>query len=155
MNTAIFFLLSTLVLFSTSCSRSAKFSPMLDGRFDPEAAFRQNGYTLKNTAHGESIMLPKTESAWKSWYGSITSTQKQTRCAAIAGIISDQYNKTMGNPFDQLCLGPSPRSKGQPLTGDLIYNLAGVHGEMHLWLIPDNTNAAISYVIFLREDRLK
>jgi hypothetical protein len=70
-------------------------------------------------------------------------------------MISGEYNKTMNNPFNQLCVGPSQRSEGQPLIGDLIYNQSGVHGEMHVWLMPETTNAAISYVIFLREDRLK
>src|SRR5665213_881186 len=155
MNTAILFLVSTLVIFSTSCSRSAKFSPMLDGGFDPVAALRQHGYTLQNTARGEGQRQPESEYAWKSWCGFITCTQKPIGCEAIAQVISGEHNKTLRGSCDQLCVGPSPRSEGQPLTGDLIYNQAGVHGQMHIWLIPNTTNAAISYVIFLREDRLK
>ena len=128
---------------------------MLDGGFDPEVAFRQHGYTLQNTAFNESIRVPESDHAWKSWCGMITSPQKQISCEGVAQVISGEHNKAVKNPFDQLCFGPGLRSEGQPLTGDLIYNQAGVHGEMLVWLIPDTTNAAISYVIFLREDRLK
>jgi len=155
MKTAILSLVTILVLFSTGCSRSVKFSPMLDGGFDPEAAFRQLGYTLQNTAHQEGQRQPESEYAWKSWCGCISWTQKPVGCEAIAQVISGEYNKTLPGSFDQLCVGPDSRSEGQPLTGDLIYNQAGVHGQMHVWLIPNTTNAAISYVIFLREDRLK
>ena len=155
MKTAILSLVTILVLFSTSCSRSAKFSPMLDGGFDPEAAFRQHGYTLQNMARGEGLRLPKSKSAFKSWCGFITCAQKQIGCEAIAGVISGEYNKTMPGSFNQLCMGPSPRLEGQPLTCDLAYNQAGVQGQMLVLLVPDPTNAAISYFIFLREDRLK
>jgi hypothetical protein len=148
MKAAILFLFSTLVLFSTSYSRSARLSPMLDEGFDPEAALRQHGYTLQNTAREEGQRRPESESAWKSWCGLIIGPQKQTGCEAIAQVISDEYNKTLPGAFDQLCLGPGSRSGGQPLTGDLSYNQAGVHGQMLVWLIPDATNAAISYVIF-------
>lgn len=155
MKTAILSLVSILVLFFTSCSRSAKFSPMLDGGFDPEAAFRQQGYTLQNTAHQEGLRQPESEYAWKSWCGCITCTQGPIGCEAIAQVIGGQYHKTLPGAGDQLGVGPSPRSEGQPLIGDLIYNRAGVQGQLHVWLIPNPTNAAISYVIFLSENRLE
>jgi len=155
MKTAILSLVSILVLFSTSCSRSAKFSPMLDGGFDPEVAYRQQGYTLQNPAHQEGLKQPGAVYAWKSWCGCITGTQRPIGCEAIAQVIGGECHKTLAGAGDQLCVGPNPRSEGQPLIGDLIYNRAGVQGQLHVWLIPNPTNAAISYVIFLSENRLE
>ena len=43
----VFSLLTALALFATSCSRSTKFSAVLDGGFDPVATFRQHGYTVQ------------------------------------------------------------------------------------------------------------
>ena len=46
-------------------------------------------------------------------------------------------------------------SEADPLTGMLRYNKDSVHGDMYVWLMPNRTNAAVSYVIFVREERLQ
>ena len=92
---------------------------------------------------------------WQSWCGVLTGPQKQPDCAAIAVLIRDTLNKTLsGGSLDELT-GGLARSEGSPLTGMLRYNKDGVHGDMHVWLMPNATNSAVSYVIFVREERLK
>lgn len=87
--------------------------------------------------------------------GLLTGPQKQADCAAVAVLIRDTLDKTLGHvSHDELTVG-APRSEHQPLTGMLLYNKDSVHGDMYVWLMPIATNAAISYTIFLREERLK
>ena len=71
MKTALLSLTTVLALFSAGCSRPAKFSAMLDGGFDPEAAFRQHGFIVQNKSHGDSIQMPESKYAYKSWCGII------------------------------------------------------------------------------------
>lgn len=149
------FLLATLALFVTSCSRPTNFSTVLQGGFDPVAAFRQQGYTVHNEAAGEGIRNAVSGYGWQSWCGVLTGAQQQTDCKAIAVVIRDALNKTLGGgPGDELTVGAAPSAK-QPLTGMLRYNKDGVHGDMHVWLMPDASNTTVSYVIFVREERMK
>jgi hypothetical protein len=70
-------------------------------------------------------------------------------------LILDELNKALtGTSLDELTVRAG-RSEGQPLTGMLRYNKDRVHGDMHVWLTPDASNAAVCYVIFLREERLR
>ena len=150
-----FLLFAIFALFATSCSRSTKFSTVLDGGFDPVATFRQQGYTIQTDARGEGIRNAEYGYGWQSWCGVLTGAQKQPDCAAIAVLIRDTLNKTLSSgSLDELTVGAA-RSEGSPLTGMLRYNKDSVHGDMHVWLMPDTTNAAVSYVIFVREERLK
>jgi hypothetical protein len=151
----IFAMLTLLALLATSCSRSTKFSPVLDGGYDPVAAFRKQGYTVQIEARGEGIRNAEYGYAWQSWCGTLTGTQKPSDCGAIAALIRDELNRTLsGSSLDALTVEPT-RSAGQPLTGMLRYNKDSVHGDMHVWLMPDVANATTSYVIFVREERLK
>ena len=151
----VFSLLTALALFATSCSRSTKFSAVLDGGFDPVATFRQHGYTVQNEARGEGISNEVHGYGWQSWCGVLGGTQKEARGEAVAVLIRDELNRALnGSSLDELTVRAS-RSEGHPLTGMLRYNKDGVHGDMHVWLVPDATNSAVSYVIFVREERLK
>jgi hypothetical protein len=149
-------LIATLVLFATSCSHSTTFSTVLEGGFDPEATFRQHGYTIQNEARGEGIRNSVYGYGWGSWCGNLTGTnQQRVGCEAVATLIRDELNKTLGHgSLDQLTVG-APRPEGHALTGMLLYNQDQVHGDMYVWLTPAVSNSAISYVIFLREERLK
>jgi hypothetical protein len=152
---AIFSLLAMLALFATSCSRSTKFSTVLEGGFDPVVTFRQQGFTIQTGARGEGIRNAQYGYGWQSWCGVLSGTQKQSDCEAIAVLIRDTLNRTLsGGSLDELTVGATP-SEGSPLTGMLRYNKDSVHGDMHVWLMPNATNAAVSYVIFVREERLK
>jgi len=147
--------IATLALFATSCSRPTKFSTILEGGFNPEAAFRQHGYTVQNETRGEGIRNPVYGYGWESWCGVLTGTPQQVGCEAVATLIRDELNKTLGHgSLDQLTVG-TPPSEGHALTGMLLYNQEGVHGNMYVWLTPAVSNTAISYVIFMREERLK
>jgi hypothetical protein len=151
----IFSLLATLAFFATSCSRSTKFSTVLDGGYDPVAAFRQQGYTVQNEARGEGIRNAEYGYGWQSWCGVLTGTQKQAKCEAIAVLIRDELNRALsGGSLDELTVGAA-RSDGHPLTGMLRYNKDSMHGDVHVWLIPDASNTTVTYVIFVREERLK
>ena len=151
----ILILIATLALFATSCSRSTKFSTILEGGFDPEAVFRQHGYTVQNETRGEGIRNPVYGYGWGSWCGVLTGTQQQVGCETVATLIRDELNKTLGHgALDELTVG-SPHSEGHALTGMLLYNQDKVHGDMYVWLTPAVSNTAVSYVIFLREERLK
>ena len=119
------------------------------------AAFRKQGYTVQIEARGEGIRNAEYGYAWQSWCGTLTGTQKPSDCGAIAALIRDELNRTLsGSSLDALTVEPT-RSAGQPLTGMLRYNKDSVHGDMHVWLMPDVANATTSYVIFVREERLK
>lgn len=147
--------IAVLALITTSCSRSTEFSPVLDGGFDPVAAFRKQGYTVQIEARGEGIRNPKHGYAWQSWCGTLTGTQNPADFGAIAVLIRDELHRTLSGSFlDELTVGRMP-SAGQPLTGMLRYNKDEVHGDMHVWLMPDVTNRTTSYVIFVREERLE
>jgi hypothetical protein len=63
-------------------------------------------------------------------------------------------NKALGtNCHDELTRQPG-RSRGQPFHGLLRYNQDGMHGDVQVWLIPDTSETNISYVIFVREERI-
>ena len=148
-------LAATLTLLVTGCSRSTKFSPVLEGGFDPEVTFRQHGYTIQTGARGEGIRNSPSGYGWGSWCGIITRPSEPATCDAVAVVIRDELNKVLsGTSLDELTVRAG-RSQGQPLTGLLRYNKDSVHGDMHVWLTPVGSNAAVSYVIFLREERLK
>lgn len=148
-------LVATLTLLATSCGRSTKFSTILEGGFDPEAVFRQHGYTVQNETRGEGIRNPVYGYGWESWCGVVTGTPQQVGCEAMAILIRDELNKTLGHgSLDQLTVG-TPPPEGHALTGMLLYNQDSVHGDMYVWLTPADSNTAVSYVIFLREERLK
>jgi hypothetical protein len=127
----------------------------LDGGFDPAATFRQHGYTVQTEARGEGIRNTEYGYGWQSWCGVLTSSEKPATSEAIAVLIRDELNKVLnGISLDELTVRAG-RSEGQPLTGMLRYNKDRVHGDMHVWLTPDASNAAVCYVIFLREERLR
>ncbi len=150
----IWFLFITLAIFAASCGRSTRFSAILEGGFDPAAIFRQSGYTVQNEGAGEGIRNAVYGYGWQSWCGILTSGQKQADCESVAVALRDGLNKTLsGVSLDELT--GAPHSAGHPLTGMLLYNKDSVHGDMHVWLTPVATNGAVSYTIFLREERLK
>ena len=155
----VFLLIPTLSLL-TSCRRpatSSNFSNILNEGFDPGAAFRQSGYTVHNTGRGESIKNRVDGYGWTSWCGIVgaSDTRKEAQCEALAVIIRDELNKALsGNSLDELT--GRPLHPEQPsLTGMLRYNKDNIHGDVYVWLTPDLSNAAVSYVIFVREDRLQ
>jgi hypothetical protein len=146
---------ATLILFTTSCSRPTTFSPVLQGGFDPVGAFRKHGYTIQTEARGESIRNPEYGYAWQSWSGVVTRTPEPTACNAIAVVIRDELNRALtGTSLDELTTRTG-HSEAEPLMGMLRYNKNAVHGDVHVWLTPITSNAAVSYVIFVREERLK
>ena len=148
-------LVATLTLLATSCGRSTKFSTILEGGFDPEAVFRQHGYTVQNETRGEGIRNPVYGYGWESWCGVVTGTPQQVGCEAVAILIRDELNKILGHgSLDQLTVG-TPPTEGHALTGMLLYNQDSVHGDMYVRLTPADSNTAVSYVILLREERLK
>ncbi len=154
-NYVIITLITAATVFATGCSRSTKFSTALEGAFDPEAMFRQQGYTLQNQTRGEGIRNPVYGYGWGSWCGVVMSASKPMTCDAVAVLMRNELNKVLSRTsLDELTVRTG-RPEGQPLTGMLLYNKDSVHGDMHVWLTPVGTNAAISYVIFLREERLK
>jgi len=151
----IVLLLSTLALLATGCSRSTKFSTVLEGGFDPVAAFRQHGYTIENEALGEGIRNPVYGYGWRSWCGVLTGTQQPADCKGIALVLRDALNKTLGSgPGDELTYKATD-SKGHPVSGMLLYNQGEVHGDVFVWLTPDAANTTVSYVIYVREERLR
>lgn len=141
-----------LMIFVAGCSRSAKFSTVLEGGFDPVGEFHKHGYTVETETRGEGIRNAKSGYAWQSWCGVLSQTNEHATCEAVAVIIRDELNRSlMGGSLDELTQR-SGRSVGQPLTGMLRYNKDAVHGDMHVWLTPISSTAAVSYVIFVRED---
>jgi len=147
-------LLATLAVCTVSCRRTAKFSTVLEGGFDPVAAFRQHGYIIQSEARGEGIRNEANGYAWQSWCGVTTRTQSQAGTEAVAFLIRDELNRALsGDVLDELT-GRAGPSEAQPLTGMLRYNKDHVHGDLHAWLMPVASNA-VSYVIFVREEQLK
>ncbi|MEI8379491.1 MAG: hypothetical protein WCJ09_05150 [Planctomycetota bacterium] len=156
MKRSLFLLVMILSMtFVASCSRSTKFSTVMEGGFDPVAAFRQQGYTIQAETRGEGVRNAEYGYGWQSWCGVLSEGEKRPECSAIAVLIRDALNQSLsGGSHDELTVGP-PRSDGQPISGMLRYNKNDVHGDMHVWLMPDATTAAVSYVIFVKEERLK
>jgi len=148
-------LMAMLAASATSCSRSTKFSSVLDGGFDPVAAFRQHGCAVQNETRGEGIRNAEYGYAWQSWCGVLAGSPEQVRREAIAVVIRDELNKTLNHTaLDELTVRAGD-PEGQPLTGMLRYNKDSVHGDMHVWLTPVASNGVMSYVIFVREERMK
>jgi len=146
---------AALIFFGTSCRRSTSFSPVLQGGFEPVNAFRRHDYTVQNEARGESIRNAEYGYGWQSWCGTLTRTSGPATCSAIAVFIRDELNRALGGTaLDELTARPA-QSEAEPLTGMLRYNKGAVHGDVHVWLTPNASNAAVSYVIFVREERLK
>jgi len=108
MNTAsmkahtIFALVGAMSFLATSCTRSTTFSTVLEGGFDPEAAFRQHGYAVQNEARGEGIRNPQYGYGWRSWCGVLTRSGKPATSEAIAVVIRDEVNKPTRQTTDQV-----------------------------------------------------
>lgn len=69
-------------------------------------------------------------------------------------VVRDELNRVLGETtLDDLT--NEHYLDGEPLRGMLIYNTDMVHGDMHVWLTPCASNTLISYVIHVREERLK
>jgi hypothetical protein len=141
-----------LIVGVVSCGKSKySFSSVHDG-FDPESGFRQHGFTVNRETHsGSGVSNPVYGYAWTSWQGVLT-TSGTNGCEAAANLLRDSLKTVNGSFGDELC--SSDRSKGQPIVGMLMYNKDKMHGEIHIWLMPDATETTISYVIFLREEPL-
>jgi hypothetical protein len=143
-----------LAAFATSCSRPPKFSEALTGKFDPATAFRQHGYSVQNSGKGEGIRNSPYGYGWESWCGVLQNVSGTGSRKMIAMIIRDELTKTLNHPpLDELTMMSDGRPEGQPFTGMLQYNSDNVHGSMHVWLTPGSN--AVSYVVFLREERYK
>jgi hypothetical protein len=152
----IFALLVALTLIIAGCdSAPLKFSPVLNEAFDPVAAFRKQGYTVQGEARGEGIRNEVHGYGWQSWCGILSGTEKPVTLDGAAVVIRDELKRILnGSPLDGLPISQS-RSADQPLTGMLRYNKDDAHGDMHVWLMPDSSGTNVSYVIFVREQRLK
>ena len=85
----------------------------------------------------------------------LTHTSVPASCEAVAAMVRDELNRTLGGTSLDELTSRAERSKGQALTGMLRYNKDAVHGDMHVWLTPIASNAAVSYVIFVREEQSK
>lgn len=153
---ALLTLLVGAAAWCTGCSRSSplKFSPVLEGGFDPAAVFRQNGFSVQTEARGEGIRNAVNGYGWQSWCGVITS-ERPRGSGAIAALIRDEINKVIqGSSLDELT-ARDPDSPLEPLTGMLRYNTGQTHGDAHVWLVPGIASNAVNYVIFVREERMK
>src|SRR5258705_6681300 len=146
----LIYLATALTVFITGCRRPTKFSTVLDGGFDPVREFRKHGYTVQAEGRGEGIRNAEYGYGWQSWCGVLTRTNEPASCAAVAVVIRDELNRSL-SALDELTV-QAGRSDGQPLTGMLRYNKDAVHGDVHVWLTPITSNAAVSYVIFVREE---
>jgi hypothetical protein len=139
----------------SGCSRPTKFSTVLDGGFDPVREFRKLGYAVQTETRGEGIRNSDGGYAWESWCGVLARTNELTTCKEVAVVIRDGLNRSLnGSSLDELTVRAG-RANDQPLTGMLRYNKDAVHGDMHVWLTPVASNTGVSYVIFVREERLK
>ena len=146
---------AALTMLIPGCSRTTKFSTVLDGGFDPVGQFRKHGYAVQTQTRGEGTRNAEWGYAWQSWCGLLTRTNELANAEAVAVLIRDELNRSLnGNSLDELTGRPG-RSNGQSLTGMLRYNKEAVHGDMHVWLTPVTSNAGVSYVIFVREERLR
>ena len=134
---------------------SSQFSPVLSGGFDPADALRKQGYTLQTEGGGDSTRNPVQGYGWQSWCGVVTGNGKPIQSKTIAGLLRDELNRVInGNALDELTTNADPSSE-RPLAGMLRYNKDGMHGDMHLWLIPDPAETSVSFVIFVREQRIR
>lgn len=145
----------TLVLAGCSRPESVQHSSAY-AAFSPEEGLRQQGYKVESFADRHGQNNPATGSASRSWQGVLVAEREEAKgCTVVAGCIRDALEKALGNKCrDELTL-PSDGRPGQPLCGLLIYSKDGHHGEARVWLIPDESESRVSYVIFLREGDLK
>ena len=134
---------------------SSQFSPVLSGGFDPADALRKQGYTLQTEGQGDSTRNPVQGYGWQSWCGIVTGSGKEIQSKTIAGLLRDELNRVInGNALDELTTNADPSSE-RPMGGMLRYNKDGMHGDMHVWLIPDPAETSVSFDIFVREERLR
>lgn len=152
------FLLASLLswaLVPTGCQRPFAFSPVLEGGFDPIGAFRRHGYGVQADARGEGIRNAEAGYGWQSWCGILVHEDGSADVNAVARIVRDEVNVALkGEALDELTDRRAPgRPASAPLTGLLRYNHGQVHGDLHVWLTPIPSNAAVAYVLYVREDR--
>ncbi len=132
-----------------------KFSGAIEGGSDPVAAFRNDGLTISAEAEGERIRNPAFGYGWQSWCGTVTSNTPPLTCKRIAELIRDDLKHAVGGMcLDELAVRSSLVVATKPLTGMLRYNKDQMHGDVFVWLIPDQTDGSIHYSIFIREDPL-
>src|SRR5262245_4625371 len=92
---------TALMVFIAGCSRSTKFSAVLDGGFDPVREFRKHGYAVQTDTRGEGIRNAEWGYAWQSWCGVLTRTNELATCEAV--VIRDELNRSLsGSSLDEL-----------------------------------------------------
>lgn len=134
---------------------SGKFSSLFEGDYDPEAALKQKGYSVDAGPRGNQTRNPQADYAWQSWMGVMTVPKEGGGGEAAAVILRDALNKALNNSCQDELTQPSGRPPGEAISGLLRYNKDGMHGDAHVWLIPGAAAGTISYVVFLREEKLK
>jgi hypothetical protein len=147
--------LLALIAGCSPTTATKKFSRAFEGGYDPEAGLRQRGHVVRTGTGRNGVQNAKAGYAWQSWQGVLTAPKESGGCEAAAVIVRDSLNKVLGGScLDELTQQPG-RARGQPLSGLLRYNQDGMHGDVHVWLIPDTSETTISYVIFVREEKMK
>lgn len=105
-----------------------------------------DGERLRNSRHGYG---------WQSWCGTIVADRPLLSCESVAILIRDDLNRAMNASCrDELTARQEPPVT-KPLTGLLRYNKDGMHGDVHVWLIPDPEDVTVDYTIFVREEPLE
>jgi hypothetical protein len=135
------------------CGKSKYTFSSIHNGFDPENNFRQNGFIVNRETHsGSGVSNPPYGYAWTSWQGVMTTT-KTNGCDLAGNLLCDAIKNSTQQWHEELT--DTTRPAGSPLVGLIMYNKDGMHGEIHVWLLPDSTGTNINYVIFLREEPFK
>jgi len=131
------------------------FSPVLEGGFDPVSALRRGGLKIDVEANGERLRNAVSGYGSQSWCGTVATDKPPLKCDSVAILIRDELNCAKGaSCHDELTVkGETPATK--PLTGMLQYNKDKMHGDVYIWLIPDQTAGTVHYAIFVREEPLE
>jgi len=145
-----------LIIGVMGCKRDYKFSSIHNDGFGLESSLRQQGFVVTEFPC-EGVSNATYGYAWRSWQGFAVSTGSNL-CEKVALVVRDSLNKALnGVSHDELTdkIGRERNSKGGAISGMLRYNKAQMHGDLFVWLTPDEVGQKINYVVFLREEPVK
>ena len=120
-------------------------------RFDPEAEFARLGFLVDADTEGGRLSA-RYLYGWKPKQGSVQLPAGATGCETVAAAIRRSLDRVLDAECVDELNGPRQRRRGQPLYGMLRYETDGMHGQIYVWLFPDESETRINYAILLREE---
>lgn len=98
---------------------------------------------------------PKTRRGSRELHGIFTNPSAGNLGAEALGRIEEFIGLRTSTFHSEADVPLGIRPDQKKIYGAWIYNMGHRHGELHLWLFPDQESGSVAYAAYLREEDLK